>query len=159
MSELQVLPQPSQANTIPKPIGKTGIRYPISRKLAIKARFDSGDSPSEIARSEKITRATIYHIANDPELINLKSEQVKQVKEGLTKLTYLRSFQAIKSISQDKLDRSSALQLMTVGAIGIEKGRLMENLSTDNISHRSVMETISTDVQALAERKRALLDT
>lgn len=137
-----------------------GNRFKLTPKLAAAALVQSGTvSVRQAAQELGMSERTLYRVKNDPEIMDLHANEVSEIKDALTKLTYKRSFESLKSINQNKLDSSSALQLMTVAAIGIEKGRLMEGLSTENVSHRGVMQTLESDRQRLADKIKTLEDS
>jgi transposase-like protein len=128
-----------------------GKRYSLARKLAIKARVESGESVSTIAREEQIGRRTVYDVMRDARVKLLDKNQVSSIKRSLIGDTYSNAWRAQQKITDAKLDASSALQLMTISAIGIDKGRLMEGLSTENVSHRGVVENIDNDRRKLMD--------
>jgi hypothetical protein len=169
-------PKPVNSNTLPPDITppnvqqkyKThksydrkvhGKRYSIAHKVAALT-MANGTKLSGRALEKQIgmDRNTIMRIKDDPEIANLPIEEVNQVKDAISKLVYKRSFDSLKAISAQKLSESSALQLMTISAIGIDKGRLMSNESTANVSHRGVIEHISSEVSKLDQRLQALDD-
>lgn len=145
--------QPQQSTPKPTYNKKVhGNRYTVARKLAVKALLESGKSPTQIAKSEGIHRTTVYDVMKDKKFELLSSEQVHKIKSSLVGNTYANAFRAQDAISDEKLSQSSALQLMTISAIGIEKGRLMENLSTDNVSFRGISQSIDDDRAKIMKR-------
>ena len=87
----------------------------------------------------------------------LAKQQVDAIKNALVGLTYANAYRAQGAITEEKLENSSFLQLMTGSAIGIEKGRLMENLSTDNVSFRGISQNIEEDRAKLMSKLNDIL--
>jgi hypothetical protein len=129
-----------------------GKRYTYAQKLAVKALLESGKSPTQIQREEGMDKSTVYNVMRDKRISLLAKQQVDFIKNSLVGMTYANAYRAQDSITDEKLSQSSALQLMTLSAIGIEKGRLMENLSTDNVSFRGVSQSIDEDRAKIMKR-------
>jgi len=134
-----------------------GKRYTHTQKLAVKALLESGKTPTEIQREEKIDRSTVYNVMRDQRINLLAKQQVDAIKNALVGLTYANAYRAQGAITEEKLENSSFLQLMTGSAIGIEKGRLMENLSTDNVSFRGISQNIEEDRAKLMSKLNDIL--
>lgn len=147
-------PNPPQINSS-KPKRDTkiyGKRYTLTQKLAVKALLESGRTPTEIQRSENVDRSTVYNVMQDKRIELLAQGQVDRIKASLVGMTYGNAYRAQQAITDEKLSNSNALQLTTISAINIEKGRLMENLSTENVSFRGVATSIDEDRQKLMKR-------
>lgn len=139
----------------PKPHGR---RYSLARKLAVKARVDAGETPYRVAKDEGMDSSTVYDVIKDKRIQILDKSQVGKVKTSLIGYTYGNAWRAQNKISEAKLEAMNALQLMTISAIGIDKGRLMEGLSTENVSHRGVVENIDADRRKLMDEITKLRD-
>jgi len=133
-----------------------GKRYTIGQKLAIKALQNSGLSAREAGPMADVDSHTVIRIWNDPELDDLSPQVVGKVKSGLGGLFYKRALGAALAISPEMLLQSSALQLATVAGIMTEKGRLMDGLSTENVSFRGLSQSIDSDRAKIMERIEAL---
>lgn len=133
-----------------------GKRYSIAQKLAIKALQNSQVSSHEAATILDSTPKTIRRIWEDKELDDLSPNIVNRVKTGLGGLFYKRALESTLAISAEKLSQSSALQLATVAGIMTEKGRLMEGMSTENISFKGVASNIEEDRKKLMDRLNGL---
>lgn len=133
-----------------------GKRYTFAQKLAVRSLLQAGMSPSEIQKEEGMDASTVYNVMKDKRVEILAQKQVEEIKRSLVGMTYGNSFRAQQAITDEKLSNSSALQLMTISAIGIDKGRLMEGLSTENVSFRGVAASVEDDRQKLMKRIEAL---
>jgi len=150
-----ILPSDSQPNIGDKPKRNTkvfGNRYTTARKLAIRALAESGMTPTQIQRSEGIDRSTVYDVMKDDRYKIFRKEEVDKMKTALIGGNYHISHRAQSAITDEKLTNSSALQLMTIAAIGIDKGRLMENLSTENVAFRGLNQSIDEDRKKIMDR-------
>ena len=128
-----------------------GKRYAPAVKLAIKS-LQGSVSVDEAAALTGANRNTIVRAWEDPELEDLSPSVVRKTKIGLGGLFYKRALESSLAISAEKLSQSSALQLATVAGIMTEKGRLMEGLSTDNVSFRGVSQSIDEDRNKIMKR-------
>jgi len=137
---------------------KHGNRLKLTDKVSIAAMKESGMSAMEIANATNSHVSTIYRVWEDPELSDLAPSSVRSIKTGLGGLFYKRALQSTLSISSEKLSQSSALQLATVAGIMTEKGRLMEGLSTDNVSFRGISQSIDEDRAKLMAKLNDLVD-
>jgi len=145
--------QPQQSTPKPTYNKKVhGNRYTVARKLAVRALAESGMSITKIAKQEGMSRPNVYSVMKDKSFELLPKSKVDAIKNALVGMTYANAHRAQDAISDEKLSQSSALQLMTISAIGIEKGRLMENLSTDNVSFRGVTQSIEDDRAKVMKR-------
>jgi hypothetical protein len=133
-----------------------GKRYSLAHKLAIKALQSAEVSSKEAAAVLGSSPATVRRLWQDPELDDLSPNVVSKVKMGLGGLFYKRALGASLAITPEKLSQSTALQLATVAGIMTEKGRLMEGLSTENLSFRGVAASIDEDRKKLMDRLKEL---
>ena len=124
---------------------KHGNRLKQTDKVAIMAMKEAGMTAMEAANATDSHVSTIYRAWENPELKDLAPSVVRSIKTGLGGLFYKRGLESTLAISPEKLSQSSALQLATVAGIMTEKGRLMEGLSTDNISFKGVTQSIEED--------------
>lgn len=109
-------------------------------------------SADEAAALTGSSRDTIVRAWENEDLKDLSPSVVRTIKTGLGGLFYKRALESSLAISAEKLSQSSALQLATVAGIMTEKGRLMEGLSTDNVSFRSVSQSIDEDRAKITKR-------
>lgn len=133
-----------------------GKRYTIGQKLAIKALQDAGLSAQEVAPLADVDRHTVVRIWNDPELDDLSPQVVGKVKTGLNGLFYKRSLQALLAMTPEKYESASLLQIATTSGIMVDKARLMDGLSTENVSFRGLSQSIDSDRAKIMERIEAL---
>lgn len=141
---------PKAARTYDKKVH--GKRYSISEKLAIKALQGAGMTVSQAKPLTNATNMAIMRIWNDPELDDLSPNVVLKTKNSLGGLFYKRALGATLGITPEKIQQSSALQLATVAGIMTEKGRLMDGLSTENVSFRGIAQSLDNDRAKIMER-------
>lgn len=158
MDDLEPI-QPKPKRNI-KPYDKKvhGKRYTLAHKLAIKALVDSGQSPTELARQEGIDRSTVYSVMRSKVIGLLAPEQVTEIKKSLIGAKYGNAYRAQEKITDEKLDAMNAYQLTLISSINVDKARLMENLSTENVSHRGLNDVLEADRQRALERIKQLSD-
>ena len=169
MSDTQPLnPQPTHTNNDDQVIvpgvrvksnyaaKNSGKRYSPAQKLAVKALLAAGKTPTEIERSEKMDRSTVYDVMKDHRVDILPPKVIDDIKRSLIGSQYGNAHRAQLKITDAKLDAMNAYQLSLITSINVDKARLMENLSTENISHRGVMESIDAERQKLIDKMNAL---
>lgn len=135
---------------------KNGKRYSVAERLGVSAMADAGMSRSQIAKSSNMSESTVYSVMRDSRFKILKSAEVNSIKESLLGLTYETGLRAELAITDAKLEQASALQLKTISAISIDKGRLMSGESTANLSHGGFIGSLDIDRQKLMDRLSAL---
>jgi len=129
-----------------------GHRYSLTQRIAVKALAESGVSPTAIARTENIDRSTVYSIMKNRKIEVLAQHQVNAIKRSLIGLAYANAYRAQEKITENKLDAMNAYQLSLISSINVDKARLGENLSTENISHRGLNETLAEDRQRILDK-------
>lgn len=82
----------------------------------------------------------------------LNSRELGNLKKALISKSYSTSFTAQAAVNDEKLRKSSFVQLMVGSKIALEMARLLEDRSTVNISHRGLIETISSDRQKIMDQ-------
>lgn len=144
----------SQRNYDKKVHGK---RMPLTSKIAVMAMKESGMTATDVAKATKVHVSTIIRAWDNPELEDLSPSIVQKTKRGLGGLFYKRALESTLAINSEKLEQASALQLATVAGIMTEKGRLMEGLSTDNVSFRGISQSIEEDRAKLMSRVNEII--
>ena len=107
-------------------------KLPIAQQLAIKALLESGKSERQIAKLTKNSRTTIRAINKR---VDLDPQLVDRIKVGLAGKLYHTADRSIDAITDDKLEKSTAVQAMTTAAIAIDKARLIEGKATSRTEY------------------------
>lgn len=102
-------------------------KLPTAQQLAIKALLESGHSERSTAKLSGVSRETVRAVQRAK---NLDPQQVDRIKAGLAGKLYDTADRSIDSITDEKLQRSTAVQAMTTAAIAIDKARLIEGKAT-----------------------------
>jgi|TARA_R100000501_G_C2625668_1_gene119160 transposase-like protein len=116
-------------------------RYPDATKILAIALYAQGHSMGEICSMTDVpSKHTIHRWIHDSAEMETKTQElgyeelVEQCKSRLSsKLTLLAS-RTLSSVTDEDLEKASLLQKATASAIFIDKSRLMENKSTENIA-------------------------
>ena len=141
---------PSRKRTYSR--GDTGKRLSYEHKLAIKAKAESGESFTRIAKENGISRETVYNVIRDKQFETISQKDLGDLKRHLTSGCYVSAFRADNAITDRKLESSNAYQLTMIKAINIDKARLMENLSTENVSHRGFIDSLQSDRETIMSK-------
>lgn len=129
------------------------------RKLAIKAMLDSGISQYQVAILENVSTSTVNMISKDQSLRELDPQIVEKTKKMLASRFYVLADRSIdKAMQEKRIDKMSSYQLTMMGAVSTDKARLMDGLSTENVSVRSFSDTIATGLNELSKLKRVIDD-
>ena len=132
----------------PKSRVHTGTRMSSAKAYAIRALVDAGFSKRKIAEKEHISVNTVNAIKNSD---RFDPQRVDRIKANLSAHFYDTVNRSLETITQEKLDKSSALQLMTVAAIGTDKARLIEGKATSRTEYMSVEDKAVQDEIARLE--------
>lgn len=113
-----------------------GANTPLATKAAVIAMDSLGASQTKIAQELEISRQTVAALLKSGDHTNpVIVERIKREMEGRMWITAARAQEAI---TDDKLAAASALQLMTVSAIGTDKALLLSGRPTVRIEHQTV---------------------
>lgn len=127
------------------------------KKLAIRAMLQHGMSEWQIAAMEGTSRSTVNAIRNDKRLDELNPALVATTKRMLSSRFYLLADKAVDRAGEDdRLEKMSSYQLAMIGAVSVDKARLMDGQSTENLAFKGVNEQVQTGLQDL-ERMKAML--
>lgn len=129
-------------------------RIPHDKQVAVATFFDLGYSQSKIARSLDVSRNVVHKIlaefpSNSPEL--------EQCKKSIISKSYGLVARAWNRITDDKLDAMNALQLTTIGAIGVDKARDMEGSNRPVVNIVTMVGDISRRLDEVKAQRTALL--
>ena len=146
-------------------------KYNDNHKLITLALFAQGKSYREIMEITGVpTKATIHnwiHGAAEYEVELAKighSELIERTKNELSNRSYLMANRILSSVDDSDLDKATLLQKTTAYCQMVDKGRLTENKSTDNISliygnrdlTDSVIDTTEKELQDLQRQRDSL---
>ena len=145
-----------------KPRGKSGRRYSNTQKALMIAEFESleemGTSKKQasiiVSNRNGMTPRNILKLIADKHEFILTPGESTHLKKALTSKSYAVSMLAQENVTQDKLDKASFVQLMVGSKIALEMGRLLEDRSTSNVSHRGFIETMQADRQKIVDQLR-----
>jgi hypothetical protein len=141
---------------MPQPVSYR--RLTTGRKIAIKAMLDSGFPERQIAALENVSPATVNNIRHDPELQDLSPSIVEKTKSMLASRAYVMADRSIsKAAEEDRLDKMNSYQLTVMGSIMIDKARLMEGMSTENLALHSVSEHLKNGANELDNMKSLII--
>lgn len=109
---------------------------------------------AEVSARNGMSTRRIYEMLQGESDPILKPGEANHIKKALTSKSYATSYWAQDNVTQDKLDKASFVQLMVGSKIALEMGRLLEDRSTANISHRGFIETMQADREKIVEQLR-----
>lgn len=129
-------------------------RIPHDKQVAVATFADMGYSQSKIARSLDISRGVVHSI-----LLQFPSNnaEVEQCKKTMISKSYGLAHRAFNRITDVKLDAMNALQLTTIGAIGIDKARDMEGSNRPVFNIINVAADLSKRLGDLKQKQAALM--
>lgn len=138
-----------------------GIRKPhlsTGRKMAIRAMLDHGMSGNQIAIMEGVSTSTIYSIRDDKNLTDLNPKYVEKTRQLLASRFYVLADKAIeKAQEEDRIDKMNSYQLTMMGAVSVDKARLMDGMSTENVSVRTLNDQVNNSRNELESLKAAIM--
>ena len=138
----------------------TLVRIPHDKQVAVATFLDFGHSYRKIAQALDISTHTVMAIAHQ---FKPDFDELETCKKTMIQKTYGLAHRAFNRISDDKLDSMNALQLTTIAAIGVDKGRDMEgnnrpvfNIVTVVNETKTALSHINAQISAIQARKLAL---
>jgi hypothetical protein len=120
-------------------------KYSPSKALMIKAFLDEGYTFRRIQKEFDVSPHTILSIKRSS---RFNPTQLQRVKETLANKFYVLASENLDNITPDKMENSSMMQNMMAAAIAVDKGRLLDGLSTANVG---VVDVVKDTVQKLKE--------
>ena len=128
-------------------------RIPHDKQVAVASFFDLGYSQSKIARSLDISRNVVHNIlAQFPS----NSSELEQCKKTIISKSYGLVARAWNRVTDDKLDAMNALQLTTIGAIGVDKARDMEGSNRPVVNIVTMVGDLSSRLTAIKRKQQAI---
>ena len=129
-------------------------RIPHDKQVAVKTLAFLGYPYRKIAKALSVSLPTIVFINKQ---VPSNSHEVEQFKKQLIGESYGLTARAWNRISDEKLDAMNALQLTTIGAIGIDKARDMEGSNRPVFNIINVAADIQKGIAELERKQAALL--
>ena len=128
-------------------------RIPHDKQVAVATFFDLGYSKSKIARSLDVSRNVVQKvIAQFPS----NSIELEQCKKSIISKSYGLVARAWNRVTDDKLDAMNALQLTTIGAIGVDKARDMEGSNRPVVNIVTMVGDLSSRLTEIKRKQQAL---
>jgi transposase-like protein len=116
-------------------------RYPDATKILAIALYSQGHSMAAICSMTGVpSKGTIHNWIHNAAEMETKaqelgySELIEQCKSRLSSKLTLMANRTLSSVTDEDFEKASLLQKATATAIFIDKSRLMENKSTENIA-------------------------
>lgn len=135
-----------------------GIRHDLGTKLSALALLDSGKSANQTARELNVSKATVLVWRDDETLRALNSGAIDRLKKTFGNLMAKgvdMTAQAIINQPEKVWNQSPKDNAITLGILH-QNYRLATDQSTENLSHRGVLQEINDEKEKLAERLRVL---
>lgn len=127
-------------------------------KLRILQDLKETGSETLVCKKHRITKSVLAIIANDDSLGEVTDKvYVSQTKKLMASRFYQLADMALSHIDPGKLERLDPYKLGVLASIALDKARLIEGQSTENISFKSLAVNIHSTLDQLRERKKALL--
>lgn len=124
-------------------------RIPAGKAISIRAMLDDGFSYKKIMQELGVCAEVIATVKKSEVL---DEDYLERTKSRLTQKYYHLADSTLDFITPEKLESSSAPQLMTVSAIAFDKARLSDGLSTENLTFRNLATQISDDRHKISRR-------
>ena len=150
------------------------LKFTDDQRIMVITYRSIGLSYRKIAERMKDNGVTIspqycQELCTNPTVINsLQHSDVADKFKGLMRSKFLldSSFLIEKALEEDKVDKSSTLQLITAGSILFDKARLLSGESTDNIAIRyskvteasQEVDRISKEIQTIEQEIQCMSD-
>jgi len=127
-------------------------RLSESQKLIIQSKVASNIPITQIAKEESVHPQTIYNVVNKSDMPILENKQLDKLQKSIISHAYANAFQATKSVTQEKIDSSSLVQIGVFSKISVELARLLQEKSTSNIAVHNLNENINDELDNLRRK-------
>lgn len=146
--------QDNPVNSLNNPIQPKRRRKNLSdsEKLIIKSKHLAGISISDLKNEFQVTDQTIHNVISQKNFEIMSNKSLENLKKSLISHSYANAFQAQNSVTQEKMDSSSLVQLGVFSKISIEVARLLEEKSTQNIAIHNLNQSINDELSNLREK-------
>lgn len=140
------------------PIPRSYQQLTTGRKIVIKTMVEAGVPYRQIAAMERVSVATVHGVAHDNELIEMSPEIVAKTKAALSGRAYILADRSISKAGEEtRLDKMNSYQLTVMGSIMIDKARLMDGMSTENLALHTMSERLQSGAKDIDNVKNMIL--
>lgn len=129
-------------------------RIPHEKQVAIHSLLSLGYPTRKIAKTVQVSQNTVCFVNQQ---VQPKSTDNDAYKKQLLGWQYSVAQRAMCRITDDKLEKMNALQLMTINAIGIDKARDMEGSNRPVFNIVTMVGDITKNINELKSKQQALL--
>ena len=131
--------------------------FNTGHKLKILAELQAGRDVDEICLQHRITRTALAVIATDTALMEAASSAyISETKKHMAARFYQLADLCLSHIDPKKLERLDPYKLGVLASIALDKARLIEGQSTENLSFKSLALNIHANLQDLKTRRSHL---
>lgn len=142
--------------------GRQSKRVPLElstiQQVSVLSMLDTGLTENVIAAHIGVSNSTVNEIKHNDRLRYLLTGNVERVKKSLPAMLYELAVRGISSITMEEIRKLNPLQRMTMAAIGIDKARLLEGLSTENIGIIPLVQRITDEIASARKQQTQLLE-
>ena len=136
----------------------TAVRYSLAKRISIAQEVASGKSIDEVCEIHAVAKPTVIAAVKDPVIQELTDNTVTETRrKHLANFFEYNAERALMFIDEDKLEKMSAYQLMMIAAVGVDKARLLQGLSTENISIKSVKDALLSELDRLKKNRASVI--
>jgi hypothetical protein len=138
-------------------IPKNTIQYSLAKRIAIFTDIKAGIPYAEICVRHDVGKGTVSRISKDQQLQEMLDPRILELrKKHLAGLNYYVADISLSSITVGDVQKLNALQRGILAATNVDKARLLEGQSTENISVRGTVEHYESELSDIKARKEAL---
>jgi hypothetical protein len=101
------------------------------QKIMIMADKETGLSALKVSIKHGVSKHTVQRVWKDDQIVARKKE-ISLIKESMADDLYLTAHRSVKQVNE-KLDETTASQAAVITGIMLDKARLLEGKSTQNI--------------------------
>jgi glutamyl-tRNA reductase len=142
------------SRTAHQEVSPTAVRYTLGKKLAIHADILAGLSYREIALRNGVSISTVSYVKNDPSIADINDPKVVELrKKAIANMFYFNVDRLLQSISDEDIKKMQPFQRFIASGMSLDKARLAEGLSTENISVKGVVATIASELEQMKKER------
>lgn len=138
-------------------ISPNGIKYTLSKRIAIAEDIAAGFPYREVAARHGVALATIHAAVKDPAIQEMISpELVERRRKNMHRLYEFQADCALSSLTPEKWEKERPTSVVIAAATCTDKARLLRGESTENIAVRGTVEMLRDEALELRKKRESL---
>lgn len=138
-------------------INPMAIRYSLAKKLSIHADISAGMTEREVALRHGCSPATVHYIKTNEELNEIQNPIIVDTRrKAMANVYYWVADRLLDGITDESLNKLTPFQRIVASGICVDKARLVEGLSTENLSLSASFNSFQSELEQIKKKRLEL---